>query len=91
MDQPGTSLVAHGREDNSDYDPFEVLRNAENTITQSLKRDEVSPDLRRQLTQTGLPPSAQAYFCEPYMNSYLGPQVRRRCEKCLFLCGHQII
>ena len=91
MDQAGTSLVAHAREDNSYHDPFEVLRIANNTITQNIRREEVSPDLKKQLTQTGMSASAQAYFCEPYMNSYLGPQVRRRCENCLFLCGRQIV
>ena len=78
MDQAGTRLVAHGREDNSDHDSFEVLRSANMIIAENIRRDELCPDLRRQLTQTGLPASAQAYFCEPYMNSYLGPEVRRR-------------
>ena len=47
MDQAGTSLVAHAREDNSDHDPFEVLRIANNTITQNIRREEVSPDLKK--------------------------------------------
>ncbi|CAM9540207.1 unnamed protein product [Ascophyllum nodosum] len=88
MDQAGTSLVAHAREDNSDHDPFEVLRIANNTITQNIRREEVSPDLKKQLTQTGMSASAQAYFCEPYMNSYLGPQIR---QKSLFMLPEPLV
>lgn len=56
------------------YDPFEVLRNANTVLLHNLRRDEVSPELQKQLTTTGIAPSSQAYFCDPYTNSYLGPQ-----------------
>lgn len=58
-----------------DHDPFEVLRNANTVLLHNLRRDEVSPELQKQLTTTGMAPSSQAYFCDPYTNSYLGPQV----------------
>ena len=57
------------------YDPFEVLRNANTVLLHNLRRDEVSPELQKQLTTTGIAQSSQAYFCDPYTNSYLGPQV----------------
>ncbi len=60
------------------YDPFEVLRNANTVLLHNLRRDEVSPELQKQLTTTGIAPSSQAYFCDPYTNSYLGPQVGSR-------------
>lgn len=59
--------------------PFEVLLRANNVLLNNLRRDEASPELQKQLTQTGMPSSAQAYFCDPYANSYLGPQA------CVFL------
>lgn len=58
-----------------DHDPFGVLLNANTALLHNLRRDEASPELQKQLTQTGMPPSAQGYFCDPYTN-YLGPQVR---------------
>lgn len=60
-------------------DPFEVLRNANTVLLHNLRRDDASPDLQKQLTTTGMAPSSQAYFCDPYTNSYLGPQVRMDC------------
>lgn len=56
-------------------DPFDVLLRANNVVLTSLRRDEATPELQKQLTQTGMPSSAQAYFCDPYSNCYLGPQV----------------
>lgn len=67
------------RED--DHDPFEVLRNANTVLLHNLRRDEVSPELQKQLTTTGMASSSQAYFCDPYTNSYLGPQVRSGCYR----------
>lgn len=58
-----------------DHDPFEVLRTANTVLLQSLRRDDASPELHKQLTTTGMAPSSQAYFCDPYTNSYLGQQV----------------
>lgn len=58
-----------------DYDPFRVLVNANSVLLANLRRDEATPELNKQLRQTGMPPSAQAYFCEPYAGAYLGPQV----------------
>ena len=55
--------------------PFEVLRDANEQVIQSLRRDEASPDLERQLTLTGMSASARAYFCDPYINGSLGSQV----------------
>lgn len=59
----------------TDYDPFRVLVNANSVLLANFRRDEATPELNKQLRQTGMPPSAQAYFCEPYANAYLGPQV----------------
>ena len=56
-------------------EPFDVLLRANNVVLTNLRRDEATPELQKQLTQTGMPSSAQAYFCDPYSNSYLGPQV----------------
>lgn len=58
-----------------DHDPFEVLRNANTVLLHNLRRDEVSPELQKQLTTIGMASSSQAYFCDPYTKSYLGPQV----------------
>lgn len=66
---------SHTRATSSLADPFEVLLRANNVLSNNLRRDEAVPELQKQLTQTGTPPSAQAYFCHPYTNSYLGPQV----------------
>lgn len=68
-------------EPSQDNDPFGVLHNANTVLLHNMRRDEASPELQKQLTQTGMPSSAQAYFCEPYANSYLGPQV------CSLLCA----
>lgn len=67
------SSVVPREQDN--HDPFEVLRNANTVLLHNLRRDEVSPELQKQLTTTGMASSSQAYFCDPYTNSYLGPQV----------------
>lgn len=58
-----------------DHDPFGVLRNANTVLLHNLRRDELSPELQKQLTATGMASTSQAYFCDPYTNSYLGPQV----------------
>lgn len=58
-----------------DHDPFEVLRTANTVLMHNLRRDDASPELHKQLTSTGMAASSQAYFCDPYTNSYLGPQV----------------
>eukprot|EP00752_Nemacystus_decipiens_P013044 g11539.t1 len=63
-------------EASQDHDPFEVLRNANTVLLHNLRRDDASPELSKQLTTTGMPASSQAYFCDPYTNSYLGPQIR---------------
>lgn len=65
-------------EESHDHDPFEVLRNANTVLLHNLRRDDASPELQKQLTTTGMAPSSQAYFCDPYTNSYLGPQVSLR-------------
>lgn len=62
-------------EASQDHDPFEVLRNANTVLLHNLRRDDASPELQKQLTTTGMAASSQAYFCDPYTNSYLGPQV----------------
>lgn len=60
-----------------DHDPFGVLRNANTVLLHNLRRDELSPELQKQLTATGMASTSQAYFCDPYTNSYLGPQVTK--------------
>lgn len=80
-----------------DHDPFGVLLNANTVLLHNLRRDEASPELQKQLTQTGMPPSAQAYFCDPYTSSYLGPQVTFREPqiffefRCLFIPGAECV
>lgn len=64
-----------GRSAYAGADPFDVLVRANNVVLSNLRRDLAIPELHKQLTQTGLANSAQAYFCDPYTNSYLGPQV----------------
>ncbi|CAM9519333.1 unnamed protein product, partial [Ectocarpus sp. 12 AP-2014] len=61
-----------------DHDPFGVLRNANTVLLHNLRRDELSPELQKQLTATGMASTSQAYFCDPYTNSYLGPQIRSK-------------
>lgn len=69
-----------------DHDPFGVLHNANTVLLHNLRRDEACPELKKQLTQTGMPPSSQAYFCDPYANSYLGPQVFREPQTIFEIC-----
>lgn len=74
---PTAAEVAAGGVPQEDHDPFGVLRNANTVLLQNLRRDESLPELQKQLTSTGLASTSQAYFCDPYTNSYLGPQVRQ--------------
>lgn len=71
-------------------EPFDVLLRANNVVLTNLRRDEATPELQKQLTQTGMPSSAQAYFCDPYSNSYLGPQVFMATRKSLQSAVHII-
>lgn len=64
-----------------DHDPFGVLRNANTVLLHNLRRDELSPELQKQLTATGMASTSQAYFCDPYTNSYLGPQVTKAASR----------
>lgn len=71
------ALIPPGNDgDTALADPFEVLIRANNVVLNNQRRDEATPELSKQLLQAGKPPSAHAYFCSPYIDSYLGLQVR---------------
>lgn len=74
---PTAAELAAGGVPQEDHDPFGVLRNANTVLLHNLRRDENLPELQKQLTSTGLASTSKAYFCDPYTNSYLGPQVRK--------------
>ncbi|CAM9600176.1 unnamed protein product, partial [Choristocarpus tenellus] len=71
------ALAGHGTNNlASPNDPFKVLMDASASLVQQLRRDELVPELGKQLSNSS-PPPAYGYFCDPFVPGSLGSQVER--------------